>query len=146
MMKKVSAWALKKSPWIYRLNSGACNACDIEVIAALTPRFDPERFGCLLKASPRHADVLVITGPVTMQISDRFKRVYDQVPDPKVVVAVGSCCLTQGVYEGSYSIVGPVDKVIPTDVMVPGCPPRPQAILDGLLRSFSILQEKRSRS
>lgn len=87
----IISWARLKSPWILHFNSGACNACDIEVIAALTPRYDVERFGVVLKGSPRHADVLVCSGPVTRQIKDRLIRIYEQMPQPKFVVAVGTC-------------------------------------------------------
>jgi Ni,Fe-hydrogenase III small subunit len=101
MLKKLTRWSRIKSPWILHLNSGACNACDIEVVAALTPRFDVERFGVLLKATPRHADVIVATGPVTRQIKDRIVRIYDQVPDPKFVIAVGACAMSGCVYRGA---------------------------------------------
>ncbi len=134
MLKKLTRWSRIKSPWILHLNSGACNACDIEVLAALTPRFDVERFGVLLKATPRHADVLVATGPVTRQIKDRIIRIYDQVPDPKFVIAVGACAMSGCVYRGAYNVLGGIDQVIPVDVYVPGCPARPDAILDAVVK------------
>ncbi len=134
MLNKLVRWSRIKSPWILHLNSGACNACDIEIVAALTPRFDVERFGVLLKATPRHADVIVASGPVTRQIKDRIIRIYDQVPDPKFVIAVGACAMSGCVYRGAYNIMGGIDQVIPVNVYVPGCPARPDAILDGVVK------------
>jgi NADH-quinone oxidoreductase B subunit len=134
MLKRLVRWSRIKSPWILHLNSGACNACDIEIVAALTPRFDVERLGVLLKATPRHADVLVCSGPVTRQIKDRIVRIYEQTPDPKFVVAVGACAMSGCVYRGAYNIMGGIDQVIPVDVYVPGCPARPDAILDGVVK------------
>ncbi|MBN2206988.1 MAG: NADH-quinone oxidoreductase subunit B family protein [Candidatus Aminicenantes bacterium] len=134
MLKRLVRWSRIKSPWILHLNSGACNACDIEIVAALTPRFDLERLGVLLKATPRHADVLVCSGPVTRQMKDRLIRIYEQTPDPKFVVAVGACAMSGCVYRGSYNILGGIDQVIPVDVYVPGCPARPDAILDGVVK------------
>jgi NADH-quinone oxidoreductase B subunit len=134
MLNRLVRWSRKKSPWILHLNSGACNACDIEIIAALTPRFDVERLGVLLKATPRHADVIVCTGPVTRQIKDRIVRIYEQVPDPKFVVAVGACAMSGCVYRGAYNVEGGIDQVIPVNAYVPGCPARPDAILDGVVK------------
>ena len=134
MLNKLARWSRIKSPWILHLNSGACNACDIEIVAALTPRFDIERFGVLLKATPRHADVIIASGPVTRQIRDRIIRIYDQVPDPKFVIAVGACAMSGCVYRGAYNIMGGIDQVIPVNVYVPGCPARPDAILDGVVK------------
>ena len=127
-------WARTRSPWLIHFNAGACNACDIEVVAALTPRFDLERFGALLKGSPRHADVMVTTGSVTRQVKDRLKRVYDQMPEPKFVVAVGSCAITGGAFQQCYNVVEGTDKVVPVNAYVPGCPPKPEAILDGVVK------------
>jgi NADH-quinone oxidoreductase B subunit len=139
MLEKVVRWSRKKSPWILHLNSGACNACDIEVIAALTPRFDVERLGVLLKATPRHADVIISTGPVTRQIKDRIIRIYEQTPDPKFVIAVGACAMSGCVYRGAYNIMGGLDQVIPVNIYVPGCPARPDAILDGVVKLLGTL-------
>jgi NADH-quinone oxidoreductase B subunit len=139
MLKRLVRWSRIKSPWILHLNSGACNACDIEVVAALTPRFDVERLGVLLKATPRHADVLISTGPVTRQIKDRIIRIYDQTPDPKFVIAVGACAMSGCVYRGAYNIMGGLDQVIPVNVYVPGCPARPDAILDGVVKLLGTL-------
>ena len=134
MLNRLVRWSRIKSPWILHLNSGACNACDIEIVAALTPRFDVERFGVLLKATPRHADVIIATGPVTRQIKDRIIRIYDQTPDPKFVIAVGACAMSGCVYRGAYNLMGGLDQVIPVNVYVPGCPARPDAILDGVVK------------
>jgi NADH-quinone oxidoreductase B subunit len=138
----VKAWARRNSPWPLHFNSGSCNGCDIEILATLTPRYDLERFGIKLQGSPRHADVLLCTGPVTRQARDRLLRLYAQMPAPKHVIAVGACALSGGVFQGCYNIVGQVDEVIPVDVYVPGCPPRPEAIMDGMLK----LLEKRPRA
>ena len=134
MLNRLARWSRKKSPWILHLNSGACNACDIEIVAALTPRFDVERLGGLRKAPPRHADVLSRPGPGPRQIKDRIVRIYEQVPDPKFVVAVGACAMSGCVYRGAYNVEGGIDQVIPVDAYVPGCPARPDAILDGVVK------------
>ena len=120
--------------------TGACNACDIEVIAALTPRFDVERFGILLKGSPRHADVLVVTGAVSRHVAPRLKRIYEQMPHPKFVMAVGTCACSGGVYWGCYNVLGGIDKVIPVDVYVPGCPVRPEAVIQGVAKLLAKIQ------
>jgi NADH-quinone oxidoreductase B subunit len=134
MLSKLTRWSRIKSPWILHLNSGACNACDIEIVAALTPRFDVERFGVLLKATPRHADVIIASGPVTRQMRDRIIRIYEQTPDPKFVIAVGACAMSGCVYRGAYNIMGGIDQVIPVNIYVPGCPARPDAIVDGVVK------------
>jgi len=139
MLNRLVRWSRIKSPWILHLNSGACNACDIEVVAALTPRFDVERLGVLLKASPRHADVLISTGPVTRQMKDRIIRIYDQTPDPKFVIAVGACAMSGCVYRGAYNVMGGLDQVIPVNVYIPGCPARPDAILEGVVKLLGTL-------
>jgi len=139
MLNRLVRWSRIKSPWILHLNSGACNACDIEIIAALTPRFDVERFGVLLKATPRHADVIIATGPVTRQIKDRIIRIYEQTPDPKFVVAVGACAMSGCVYRGAYNSLGGLDQVIPVTAYIPGCPARPDAILDGVVKLLGTL-------
>ncbi|MDI6698386.1 MAG: NADH-quinone oxidoreductase subunit B family protein [Candidatus Saccharicenans sp.] len=140
MLTKLTNWSRLKSPWILHLNTGACNACDIEVVAALTPRFDVERFGILLKATPRHADVIVCTGPATRQMKDRLVRIYEQTPDPKFVIAVGACAMSGCVYRGAYNVLGGIDQVIPVDVYVPGCPVRPDAVIDGVVKLLNKLK------
>ena len=139
VLDRVVTWARVKSPWIIHFNTGACNACDIEIVAALTPRFDIERFGILLKGTPRHADVLVCSGPVTNQITDRIVRIYEQMPEPKFVVAVGSCATSGGVFQGCYNVRGGIDAVIPVSAYVPGCPARPEAIIDGVAKLLASL-------
>lgn len=124
----------KKSPWLLHFNTGGCNGCDIELIAALTPRYDVERFGMQLRGSPRHADILVVTGPVTRQTKDRLIRIYEQMPEPKLVVAVGSCPASGCAFYDCYNVLGPLDKFIPVDAYVPGCPPKPEAIIFGLVK------------
>ncbi len=139
IMTDTKTWARVKSPWVLHFNSGACNGCDIEIVALLTPKYDVERFGVKLEPSPRHADVLLVTGCVTQQCAERLKRVYDQMPQPKFVVAIGACACSGGVFEGNYNVLGGVDKVIPVTAYIPGCPPRPEAILDGVVKLLNAL-------
>lgn len=127
----------KKSPWLYHINTGSCNGCDIEIVAALTPRYDVERLGCVLVGSPKHADVILVTGPVTRKMYSRLMNVYKQVPEPKVVVVVGSCGTSGEIFAGSPVLEGPVDHNIPVDVYVVGCPPRPEAIIKGVAQAVS---------
>jgi NADH-quinone oxidoreductase B subunit len=141
MIKGLVKWARVKSPWILHMNCGSCNGCDIEILAALIPRLDAERFGVLLKGSPRHADVLVCTGPVTKQMKERLKRVYDQMPEPKFVVVVGQCGSSGGIYQGAYGVEGGIDTVIPVNAYIPGCPPRPDAIADGLIKLLAAIKK-----
>lgn len=123
-----------RSPWLYRINAGSCNGCDVELATtACIARYDVERLGCKYCGSPRHADIVLITGPLTLRVKDKVLRVWDEVPDPKVTVAVGICPISCGVFRGGHSIQGPIDKYLPVDVNVPGCPPRPQAIMEGVL-------------
>jgi NADH-quinone oxidoreductase B subunit len=138
----IRSWARMNSPWAIHFNSGSCNGCDIEILATLTPRFDLERFGVKLQGSPRHADVLIATGPVSLQARDRLIRVYEQMPDPKFVVAVGSCGLSGGAFQGCYNVVGSIGDVIPVHAMVPGCPPRPEAIIYGVVALLNSLKPK----
>jgi NADH-quinone oxidoreductase B subunit len=135
----LKTWARFNSPWVLHYNSGSCNGCDIEILATLTPRYDIERLGIKLQASPRQADVLICTGPVTRQSRERLIRIYEQMPDPKFVVAVGSCSLSGGVYEGCYNVMGGIDNVIPVNAFIPGCPPRPEAIIDGVVKLLASL-------
>ncbi|MHC1625845.1 MAG: NADH-quinone oxidoreductase subunit B family protein [Methanoculleaceae archaeon] len=132
--------SLSRSLWVFHFNTGSCNGCDIEVLAALMPRHDPERFGIKLVGSPRHADVMVVTGPVTRDMKDRLLQVYRQIPEPKLVIGVGSC-QSGGVFYESYNLAGPLDTILPVTFYVPGCPPRPEAIIDGIVRAVAILEE-----
>ena len=130
----IVTWARTRSPWLIHFNAGACNACDIEVVAALTPKFDVERFGAVIKGSPRHADVMGVSGSVPRKIRNRLKRIYEQMPSPKFVVAVGSCAISGGVFQNCYNTMDGVDKFIPVSAYIPGCPPKPEAILDGVVK------------
>ncbi len=126
----------KRSLWVFHASGGSCNGCDIEIVAVLTPRYDAERFGIKLVGSPRHADVLLVTGAIPRDFADKLRRIYEQMPDPKAVVVIGNCGTTGGVFYDSYNIVGPIDEIIPVDVYVPGCPPRPEAIIDGIVKAW----------
>lgn len=137
----MSLKAFKRALWVYHLNTGSCNGCDIEILAVLTPRYDVERFGIKLVGSPRHADVLLVTGPVVKQMASRVKRIYEQTPDPKLVMVVGNCGTEGGVFYESYSLAGPIDQIIPVDVYVPGCPPRPEAIIHGVVMAWVKLEK-----
>jgi ech hydrogenase subunit C len=146
VIDKVITWSRMKSPWIIHFNTGACNACDIEILAALAPKFDLERFGVQLKGTPRQADVLVCSGPVTMQTRDRLIRIYEQMAEPKFVVAVGTCSCSGGVFEGCYSVEGGIDSAIPVSAFIPGCPASPEAIIDGVVKLLSTLEKKEEKN
>jgi NADH-quinone oxidoreductase B subunit len=139
-IESVRVWAQSQSPWLIHFNTGSCNGCDIEILATLTPRYDVERFGIKLQGSPRHADILICTGPVTRQARDRLRRIYEQMPEPRYVIAVGSCAISGGVFQDCYNVIGHIDEVIPVDVYVPGCPPRPEAIIHGIVQLLKKLK------
>jgi len=107
--------------------------------------YDVERFGVLLKGSPRHADILIVTGPITRQIAKRLIRIYEQMPEPRYVMAVGTCATSGGVFKGAYNVYEGVDKLIPVDVYVPGCPPRPEAIINGLVKLLNKIRKRGAR-
>ncbi len=132
-----------KSPWVVHFNCNSCNGCDIEFLACLTPMYDVERFGVVHVGNPKHADVLVVTGSVNNRNKRVLKNVYDQMPSPKVVVAMGVCPATGGIFADCYNVLGGVAEVIPVDVYVPGCPPRPEAMIDGIIEGVQILAKKR---
>jgi NADH-quinone oxidoreductase B subunit len=136
----IRTWARINSPWLLHFNSGSCNGCDIEILATLTPRYDLERFGVKLMGSPRHADVLVCTGAITRQARDRLLRIYEQMHEPKFVVAVGACALSGGVFHDCYNVMGGIDRLLPVDAYIPGCPPRPEAIIDGVVKLLGSLK------
>jgi NADH-quinone oxidoreductase B subunit len=140
LVRSIVRWARLKSPWVLHFNTGACNACDIEIIASLMPSFDLERFGVVLKGTPRHADVLLCSGPVTKQIKDRLIRIYEQMPEPKFVVAIGTCACSGGVFSGCYNVEGGIDQVIPVSAFIPGCPASPAAIIDGVAKLLASLE------
>lgn len=139
--RRLVNWARVRSPWITIFNSGACNACDIEAIACLMPRFDVERFGILVKGSPRHADILVVTGHVTLKQATRLRRVWEQIPEPKYVIAIGACGASGGVFSGLYHITDRVDRIIPVDIYVAGCPPRPDEIINAVVACLDLAQK-----
>ena len=122
----------RRSLTIREVDTGSCNACEMEMNALMNPVYDAERFGIHIAASPRHADALVVTGPVTMNMERALKDVYAQTPDPKIVIALGDCAINCGMYKGSYAVTGPVERHVPVDVRIPGCPPRPAEILKAL--------------
>lgn len=135
---------LKKSPWVLHYDGTSCNGCDIEVVACLTPLYDVERLGVVNTGNPKHADILLITGGINGKCAEIVKSLYAQMPEPKVVVAVGACACTGGIFSRAYNIEGGVDKVIPVDAYVPGCAARPESIIDGVLRGVEILAQKGS--
>ena len=132
-----------KSPWIIHYDGSSCNGCDIEVLACLTPMYDVERFGIINTGNPKHADIFLVTGSVNEQNKDVVKQIYEQMPEPKVVVAVGICACSAGVFAECYNVQGGVDQVIPVDEYVPGCAARPEAIIDGVVKGLGVLAEKR---
>src|ERR1017187_8946652 len=131
-----------KSPWIIHYDASSCNGCDIETLACLTPGFDVERLGVINTGNPKHADIFLVTGAVNEQSKDVIRNIYHQLAEPKVVVAVGACALSGGIFSECYNISGGVDSVIPVDVYVPGCAARPEAIIDGVVKAIGVLEEK----
>ena len=132
----------KKSPWIIHYDASSCNGCDIETLACLTPLYDVERLGVINTGNPKHADIFLVTGAVNEQSQDVIRNIYHQLPEPKVVVAVGICAASGGIFRDCYNISGGVDSVIPVDVYVPGCAARPEAIIDGVVKALGVLEEK----
>jgi ech hydrogenase subunit C len=135
--------ALKKSPWVIHYDASSCNGCDIEVLACLMPKFDVERFGIINTGNPKHADIFLVTGSVNVQNAPVVRNIYAQMPEPKVVVAIGICGTSGGIFRECYNVLGGIDTVIPVDVYVPGCAARPEAIIDGVVRALDVLEEKR---
>ena len=132
---------LAKSLWVFHMSASPCNNCDIEILELLTPRYDVERLGIKLVGSVRHADVLLITGIVNRKIAPRVKRVYEQAPKPVFVVAVGSCYTSQGLFLESYNVTENLEEVIPVDMYIPGCPPKPEAMIEGVAKLIGVLNE-----
>ena len=138
LLKKLSV----RSPWLFRINAGSCNGCDIELVSVLTPRYDAERLGFKLTGTPRHADIVVVTGPVTKQSLPRVLSAISQVPEPRCIVTMGSCPQSGNVFKGSYSVAGPLSKYVHVDVDVAGCAPKPEAIIDGVVTALDVLKAK----
>ncbi|MBX9136057.1 MULTISPECIES: NADH-quinone oxidoreductase subunit NuoB [unclassified Clostridium] len=134
--------AFNKSPWIIHYDGSSCNGCDIEVLATLSPLYDAERFGVINTGNPKHADILIITGAVNDKNSEVIKQIYDQMPNPKAVMAVGICACSGGIFKECYNIIGGVNKILPVDVYVPGCAARPESIIDGIIKAVGVLEEK----
>ena len=143
----LKTWLLKKSMFVYHVNAGACNNCDIEIVELLTPAYDVERFGIVLVGSPRHADALLVTGVCTRQVESRLQELYRQTAKPCVVLCIGSCALGQGIFADAYHVGHCVDEAIravdPNAVIayVPGCPPKPEAMILGVVKVWQKLEE-----
>ena len=133
---------IKQSPWLIHYDASSCNGCDIEVLACLTPIYDVERLGVVNTGNPKHADIFLVTGAVNQQSQAVIRNIYHQLPEPKVVVAVGICAASGGIFRECYNISGGVDSVIPVDVYVPGCAARPEAIIDGVVKAIGVLEHK----
>lgn len=134
-----------KSPWLIHYDGSSCNGCDIEVLDSMMPRYDIERFGIINTGNPKHADIFLVTGSVNAQNIEVVRHIYEQMLEPKVVVACGICACTGGVFRDCYNIIGGVDKAIPVDVYAPGCAVRPETIIDAVLQAVDILDEKAAR-
>ena len=133
---------IHKSPWLLHYDGSSCNGCDIEVLACTTPVYDVERFGVINTGNPMHADIFLITGGINSQNASVVKQIYDQMPQPKVVIAVGTCACTGGIFKECYNILGGADTVIPVDIYVPGCAARPESIIDGVVKGVALFKEK----
>ena len=133
---------IERSPWLIHYDASSCNGCDIEVLACLTPIYDAERFGCILTGDPKQADILLVTGSVNNLNAPVLKNIYQQMPEPRAVVAIGACAYSGGVFAECYNVSGGVASAIPVDVYVPGCAARPEAILDGVVAAAAALREK----
>jgi Ni,Fe-hydrogenase III small subunit len=133
---------LGRSLHIREVDAGSCNGCEIEIVGLNSPIYDAERFGIHFVASPRHADMLLVTGPVTRNMELALRKTYDAMPAPRLVVAVGACGCSGGIFGENYASLGGVDKVIPVDVYIPGCPPNPHALLHGILMAVGKLSKK----
>ena len=137
----------RKSPWLCRMNSGSCNGCDIEIAPCLTPRYDVEQIGVLLHGTPKHADIILISGTLTVRSRQAILDIYAQVPNPKAVVALGSCPASGNVFAGSPTVLtDSLDTIVPVDVWVPGCPPRPQLIIEGIQSAARLLADGATKS
>lgn len=135
--------AFLKSIWVFHACVGSCNNCDIEILDCLTPRFDLERFGIQLVGSIRHADAILVTGAMNRKAAPLLKKIYAQAPKPCIIIAIGQCALSQNMFRYSYNVVEPLDRVLPVDLYIPGCPPKPEAIIDGLVKLIKKVREKK---
>lgn len=135
--------AIEKSPWLIHYDASSCNGCDIEVLACLTPVYDAERFGCIVTGDPKQADILLVTGSVNHRNAEILRNIHAQMPEPRVVVAIGACAYSGGVFAECYNVHGGIASAIPVDVYVPGCAAKPESILDGVIRGAQILAERR---
>ncbi len=144
MLAKLCKKAFPKSLWVYHCNSGACNGCDIEILNVLTPYYDIERFGMKLVASPRHADVMLISGAVTRPTLPLVKKAYAAMPEPKLVFGIGSCASGGGCWFDCYHVSGGADKAVPVNYIIPGCPPKPEAIIYGVALALGLVDKKAS--
>jgi len=142
LFARAAAKAFPKSLWLYHCNSGACNGCDIEVLNVLTPYYDVERFGIKLVGSPRHADVMLLSGAVTRPTLPLVKRAYEAIPAPKLVFGVGSCAAGGGCWFDTYNVTGGGATAVPVDYLIPGCPPRPEAIIYGVALALGLVPQK----
>jgi ech hydrogenase subunit C len=131
-----------KSPWVLHYDGSSCNGCDIEVLACLTPRYDAERLGVVNVGNPKHADILLITGGINERNLPVVRQLYEQMPEPKVVVAIGACAASGGIFKDAYNILGGADKAVPVDVYVPGCAARPESIIEGIMLAVEKLGGK----
>lgn len=131
-----------RSLHIREVDAGSCNGCEVEINNLSNPVYDAEQFGIHFVASPRHADMLLVTGPVTKQMEAALRKTYDATPSPKLVVACGGCAIAGGIFKGSYAVTGGVDQVVPVDVYIPGCPPRPEAILYGIFLALDKIKSE----
>lgn len=132
----------KKSPWVIHYDGSSCNGCDIEVLATLCPGFDAERLGVINTGNPKHADIFLVTGSVNEQNKDVIKQIYDQMIEPKVVAACGTCACSGGIFSECYNVKGGIDSVIPVDVYVPGCAVRPENLIDAIVKAVEVLDKK----
>ena len=146
MIEPIIAKSRIKSPWLLHYDCSSCNGCDIEILACLTPVYDIERFGIINVGNPMHADILIVTGTVNHRNKKVLVNLLDQMPEPKIVVAVGSCALSGGIFRKAYNVVGGVDKVIPVDVYVSGCPAKPEAVIDGVFLGLQKFRRKKGGS
>jgi membrane-bound hydrogenase subunit mbhJ len=147
VLSRLIAISRRKSPWVCRLNGGSCNGCDIEITPCLSPRYDIEQLGVVLHGTPKHADIIMISGTLTVRSRQAILDIYTQVPNPKAVVALGSCPASGNVFAGSPTVLGvSLDTIVPVDVWVPGCPPRPQLIIEGIRSAAKLLEQGATRS